>query len=422
MRFQFRTIVTRVSAALAVAGLAGAVHAAAVGTAAGTTINNMATVDYSIGGVTQTQLKSCAATACTSTTGTNTAFVVDNKVDVLVTIPNTTYVTGYPGSTVAGATAVVTFSVTNNGNKTQDFDLATQFSYTGSQTVSGFASSSVTDTFNPTACSAYIQGDPTKTYIDELASGDSATITVACAIDAAQQKGDIAVIALKATALTGGTGGTKGSALTQTATPTAGEDIVFADAAGVYTTGGNDVVRDGAHSALNALKIISAVLKTQKTVATLCDPLNGNTDQKNIPGAFVQYTITITNEGLTSDADATDATLTQLSDTLVSTLTFDDDLIAGASAAQCVTGGTATSAAGKGFGVKVENTTRASANSGAWQYKTTSSLVDDGAVASSGTVTLDFSKLLPAETGYTAGLLKKGSNEKVTVIFNAKIN
>jgi len=419
MRSQFRTIVTRVSAALAFAGLAGAVHAAAIGTAAGTTINNMASVDYSIGGVTQTTLKSCAATACTSTTGTNTAFVVDNKVDVLVTIPNTTFATGYPGSTVAGATALATFTVTNKGNKTQDFDLATQFNYSGAQTVSGFSSPSVTDTIDPTACTAYIQGDPTKTYIDELASGDSATITVACAIPADKVKGDIAVIALKATALSGGAVGTKGSALMQTATPTAGEDIVFADTAGVFT---GDIARDGAHSALNAIKVISAVLKTQKTVATLCDPLNGNTDPKNIPGAFVQYTITITNEGLAGDADATDATLTQLSDALDSALTFDDDLIAGASSAQCKTGGTATNAAGKGFGVKVENTARASANSGAWQYKTTiDNSNDDGAKAVSGTVTLDFAKLLPVEGAYTAGQLKKGG-EKVTVIFNAQIN
>jgi hypothetical protein len=422
MKSSYRNIVARVSAALAFAGLLGAVHAAPIGTAAGTTIDNMATIDYSIGGVTQSTLKSCA-TACTSTTGSNTSFVVDNKVNVLVTIPNTAYVTGYPGSTVAGGTAVATFTVTNQGNKTQDFDLSAQFNFTGAVTVSGFASPSVTDNFNPTACTAYIEdGTPgyqgtEPTYIDELLSGDSKLVTVACAIPGSQAKSDIAVISLKATALAGGSANSKGAALTETTgANTAGEDIVFADAAGVAT---GDVARDGAHSAYNAIKVIKAQLTTQKTVATLCDPLNGNTNPKDIPGAFVRYTIAITNTGAVGDADATDATLTTLTDALAAALTFDDDLIAGASAAQCITSGTATSAAGKGFGVTVTGSSRT--GNGVTSYKTTTAGDADGASAVSGTVTLDFSKLLPVDGAYTAGLLKKGG-EAITVIFNAKIN
>jgi len=423
MKFPLRHTLAGLGAFLALGGLiGGGAQAAPLGTAAGTSISNIATVDYTIGGVPQGTLKSCA-TACTSTTGSNTSFVVDNKVSVLVVIPNTTFVSAIPGSTAANGKAAATFTVTNQGNKIQDLALNAAFSYTGGVTVAGFTTPAVTDSFDPTACTAYIDdGTPgyqgtEKTFIDELASGDSATVTVACAIPAAQVKGDIAVISLKATAKQGGAAGaTVGADLTAStgANDPAVEDIVFADAAGVAT---GDVASDAAHSAYNAFKVNVALLTTLKQVATLCDPINGNTNPKDIPGSFVRYTITITNAGTAAAGDLP-ATLTTLSDTLASTLSFDTDLISGASAAACVTGGAATSAAGSGFGVTVSGGTRA--NNGTRVYKTSSAGDADGASANGQVLTLDLATLLPAEGTYTAGLLNYG--ESVQVIFNAKIN
>src|SRR4051794_696442 len=99
MTNRFRNPLARMGAVALVllAGLAGAAHA--TGTTAGTPINNSATLNYSVGGTAQTQI-------CSSLTGNSTAtcspttFVVDTKVDVLVTTSD-----GSPGvSTVPGST------------------------------------------------------------------------------------------------------------------------------------------------------------------------------------------------------------------------------------------------------------------------------------------------------------------------------
>ena len=52
---------------------------------------------------------------------------------------------------------------------------------------------------------------------------------------------------------------------------------------------------DGAHSIYGAFKVASSVLSVAKVTTLLCDPINGNVNPKNIPGAVVQYAVTITN-------------------------------------------------------------------------------------------------------------------------------
>ena len=58
----------------------------AVGTPSGTTINNQATVDYSVGGVNQTQITSAVA-----------SFVVDSRVDLTVSEVSTNATNASPG-------------------------------------------------------------------------------------------------------------------------------------------------------------------------------------------------------------------------------------------------------------------------------------------------------------------------------------
>ena len=93
---------------VAVLGTLFSVPALAVGTDAGTAINNSATVDYKVGGVDQTSIDSPI-----------TSFVVDQVVDLTVAEAD-------GGETVVGAgqsDAVARFTVTNTGNATQDFAL-----------------------------------------------------------------------------------------------------------------------------------------------------------------------------------------------------------------------------------------------------------------------------------------------------------
>ena len=111
-----------------------------------------------------------------------------------------------------------------------------------------------------------------------------------------------------------------GAALTETVgANTAGVDIVFGDAAGT-----DDAARDAAHSSRSAYRVETATLSVAKTATLICDPFNGTTNPKNIPGAIVRWTITITNTGAAS------ATLNTVTDAISATTTFDANLVTGA--------------------------------------------------------------------------------------------
>ncbi len=83
-----------------------------------------------------------------------------------------------------------------------------------------------------------------------------------------------------------------GAVLTETAgADTAGVDIVFGDAAGT-----DDGARDAApFVAQRVSRRLRAALSVAKISTLICDPFNGTTNPKNIPGAIVRWTITITN-------------------------------------------------------------------------------------------------------------------------------
>ena len=408
--------------ALAMAGILGGGAAHAAGTASNTLITNTASLAYKVGGTDQNAIVS-SPTGSTNGTGAPTSFVVDNKVNLTVTTSDVSPgVPVIPGQTIALATPtqVATFVVTNTGNTVQDFALTSLFNYTGA--TANVLGGTVTDTFDPSAClikigtavSPTYAGATTGTFIDELAADAARTIYVVCAIPLAQIDGDIAAISLTASVLKGGLAGTQGSAYSTAelnATNTdAGIEIVFADTAGT-----DDIARDGKSSARDAFQVKSAKLTVTKTMAPVCDPFNGNTNPKNIPGSYVSYTITIANSGTTS------AILGIVSDGLTSTLTFDPDLIQGLTAATCnavgasPTPGVATNASGN---VKVVARSATS-------YKTSGTADTDGVVLAVvlgvPTLSVDFGTVLPVVgSTYTAGELKP--TEAVTVTFQAKIN
>src|SRR3989339_537953 len=107
-------------ALLASAALLGLVshNVWAVVTPSGTVISNIATMNYSVGGVAQTPIGS-SPTGNTSGAGTATAFVVDNKVNLTVAESNSTVTSVSPGAT----NQVTTFTVTNTGNTAQGYTL-----------------------------------------------------------------------------------------------------------------------------------------------------------------------------------------------------------------------------------------------------------------------------------------------------------
>ncbi len=404
------------------------VLAAPVGTPSNTDINNIAKLSYSVGTVAQNEICSSPTgniTATTTTTGSvcsngtagaaNTTFKVDNKVNILVIEKNASPTTVVPGQ----LKAVTTFTVTNNGNTTQDYLL------TGNYALSGTTVFATADNFDPVAssCSVFVDSNANGTYeaatdtasfIGNLASGDSKDVFIVCDIPTTRINNDFSVVEL--TAETRTAGGSPGAALTATTgVNTAGVDIVFADPATPASTNGTiplQTASDAKGFARDAYKVVSAVLNVKKVVTTVCDPINGNSNPKDIPGAAVQYAITVSNTGSAT------ATLTNLSDVVNNNLLFNNKLNSGSAPvafvdASCAEGAPSSLSA-SGFGA-VKGTTAAP---GYTAPGVAGQAVTAGATQSGVTITIDYATL--TAPGISAPVTL-ATGESITVYFNAFI-
>ncbi len=439
MKQQKTSGVSKLVASLLGAALLGlATQNAMALTAAGSTISNTATLQYSVGGVAQNSIGSSPtgnsvanATPTTLGGGAPTNFVVDQKVDLLVTTnPAATAVT--PGQTGA----VTAFLVTNTGNAAQGYTLtpanAVGNPATGAVAPSPFTLNNFTATglavfvsanAAATLATPYVLGTDTATTIPTLAPGASQVVYIVSSIPVTAMNAQQSVVSLLATA----TVPTSMAALTQVAVNTAGVDVVFADAAGVV-----DMIRAANHSAYNGYLVKSAAISVTKSVAVLCDPVNGATGAMNIPGSAVQYAVTITNTGNGA------ATLATINDALAASLLFDPKLISGAGAAgtaatTCTSAG-GTSLSATGFGVVTGVIPNGAAAPATFTSYAAPGLVADAATAGGAvagvpaaqTVTVDFATLAkgaPAAAVLTGASLPgavAGTNlgSFVTVYFN----
>lgn len=290
------------TAGLIALAVLGAEPAFASGTKAGSTITNTVTVDYKVGGVSQTQ-KSASDT-----------LTVDRKVNLTVAEVGTTTTTVSPGQTAA----VTSFTVTNTSNAALDFALG------AAQQSGGTGAHSNTDNFDATNVKVYVDTngngaydaatDLEVTYLDELAADASKTIFVVADVPLGGSTGDVAAVTLTATARAGGGTGSQGAALVETTGGnTAGMDTVFADGAGA-----TDASRDAAYSAKDDFTVSSAALTAVKSSKIVSDPVNGTSNPKAVPGATIQYCIAISNA--TGNADATNI---DIADTLPAEVTYD---------------------------------------------------------------------------------------------------
>ena len=172
--------------------------AVGIGTPAGTTISNTATLSYTVGAVAQTPVPSAPVT-----------FLVSNKVNMTVVKNDLTIVTTVSGSAPV-TTGNTSFTVTNVGNNTQVFGVTPSALASGTANpfggpVSTFALTSCsinTVTFPASGTYTTGGGGAYPNYISGLASGDSATVTVTCVVPANQLDASTAVDQLLATATT----------------------------------------------------------------------------------------------------------------------------------------------------------------------------------------------------------------------------
>ncbi len=290
------------SSALALAAL-GAAPAFATGTTAGSSIVNSVTVNYQVGGVSQTAISA------------SNTFVVDRKISLTVAEVGNATTTVAPGQT----NAVTTFLVANTSNATLDLGL------TLAQPSGGAAAHGGTDNFDVTGTTLYVDTngngtydagtDLAVTYLDELAADTSKTVFVVANIPAGRVNGDVAGVTLTATAYNAGTAGSQGTIVTNDSgtANTAGVDTVFADGAGA-----TDAAADGKFSARDDYTVSAATLSVTKVSKIISDPINGTSNPKMIPGAVVEYCIQVANAS--GGATATSVTI---SDPLPAQTTYD---------------------------------------------------------------------------------------------------
>jgi uncharacterized repeat protein (TIGR01451 family) len=268
----------------------GTAHAqsATTGTAAGTTITNTANATYTVNG-----------TAGTATSNIAT-FLVDKKVNLTVI----TTETAPKQVNLEQVGAYTTFQVTNNTNAVQDFIL------TASQTIlTGILTGQ--DTYDLGALKIYVDSNNNGTYdpgvdtvefIDELAPDGRATVFIVGNVPATPI-GTMAQVGLNAQVAESGATGTRGAPLTASLVNQDNQvDVVFADDDNDGLTG-YDALRNGQGWAYAAydIGVTSVNLTVAKSATVISDGIS-LTNPKALPGAVVQYCLTVTNSTLLTPA------------------------------------------------------------------------------------------------------------------------
>lgn len=277
----------------------------AQGVLAGTSIDNIATVSYEIGGTAQTPIESSPSGNNVGGTGQGNAtqFIVDRKVDLLLTGNSNANVN--PGD----SQVEVTFTLNNEGNAIQEFSLLPDYTLSG-------------DNFDVSNCNVEVTGVtgtpltgvtlPTSGNI-KLSPDQQASISVKCDIPANNSgspinSGDTSLISLLATAENNEDGSP--TVETTSGDSAMGIETVFADDAGV-----DDVNRDAMHSARRTYTASTGTavptLTMDKSIVSVVDSSGGNTA---VAGSEVTYLLQIDTNGvgIINDLIITDPTPTDM--------------------------------------------------------------------------------------------------------------
>lgn len=261
----------------------------AQGVSAGTNISNIAIVSYSTDSISQGVIESSPTgnTNIGAGNGQATEFVVDRKVDLLVTANTNANVT--PGD----LQAEINFTLQNQGNATQEFSLVSDSTLTS-------------DDFDINGCNLEVTGVsgtplagvtlPTTGNIN-LLPDQQATVSIKCDVPLSHSgapiiSGQTALIGLLATTVKNEDGSiTQESNNTESATSI---ETVYAD-----TIGTDDANRDASHSARGTYVATSSTappeLNINKTIASVLDPDGGS---QAISGSEVTYKININTIGI----------------------------------------------------------------------------------------------------------------------------
>ncbi len=285
-------------------------QALALGTDAGTTVSNLATVVYEVNGNLQTGIESDPNGNSTpgANQGTSTDFLVDRRVDfTLIEVDGAHTTPVAPGD----ADVITAFTLTNNGNAIMDFRLSVA-DFAGA--VHGIADSTDLGNYRIRVANGDGAGGVPDLatdldYVDELAEDAVVEIYVFADAPLTVADGQYANIQLTATA-----------ADDVNAAPTPGSlDPDLAEDPGVddpteIESVFADIDNNGFEQAEDGYEIVSAALAVTKIAAVFSDPFGSG---KALPGAVIEYTITVDNS-----AGSTDATDVSISDSIDGDVTF----------------------------------------------------------------------------------------------------
>jgi len=292
-------------------------QALAAGTDAGTIVSNQAIVTYDVGTATQTPIESDPLGNSVPGNGNPTVFLVDRRVNFTLTQVSGTLTDVAPGD----ASVWVDFLLTNTTNSTLDFNLSVA-NLLDLADVRGLGTDSADVTLPPLAAATSISvsadtvanGDPDPilngpTFVDDLAEDQAIRIRVWADAPLTLVNGDVAGVQLDATAADPTT--------TVNLEETAGADVanqvdnVFANLSGADGNGNATEV------SVDGFNVVSAALEITKIYSVIAGDLGSG---KPIPGATIEYTITVDNTNGSEPAD--NVTITDIIDADV---TFVDD-------------------------------------------------------------------------------------------------
>jgi uncharacterized repeat protein (TIGR01451 family) len=274
------------SSAMTLPAFAAGYDITATDTLFGTDISNTASLSYTSGSTTIEE------------DSNEVVFTVDRKVIFSVTdnVSNS-----IPATVNAGDTATTIYTLQNDSNAPISFELSvpdegTTYSYTIGSVTTTISSTTATDSAD---------------LIIDLLKGDFTTptnieITVAVDVPDTASSGatiptSLVLVAVEPATnpLIGSLGVTAGDPIIATADTVAWDEDV------IQTISIGDLL-NGASVELTSEQdyIVSASdISLVKSVAILSDPINGTTNPKAIPGAVVEYKLTITNSGLIAASD-----------------------------------------------------------------------------------------------------------------------
>lgn len=245
----------------------------AQGTTAGSIIRNEVSVSYNVGNITQN-----AETA-------SDEFTVDQRVNVTVGFIGSATVVN-PGQ----EGAAIAFDVTNLSNSIVDLDLDAALRNGTDANIGDFLI--YRDTNGDRVLDATEEAAGPISFLDEVgssATGVTVAVIVVTDISLNAVNADTFDVTLTANAhAAGGVG--LGAELVESAGNTSGIDTVLFDG-----QGDTDQARDGAFSDTGTYTVAGAVVTVAKTSRVVSDPVNGINNPKAIPGATVEYCITVAN-------------------------------------------------------------------------------------------------------------------------------